>query len=399
MKHIRKFESFKESRKNSLKGSSLILEDDKAEKAAPAQSQSEKEILAETPEEKKTKIEDILAKHFPEAKGKLDVDDSPNADSQEGEKKEGDAEKKEGEGEKKEGEENAEKKEGEEGEKTNEGAILLAITVASLIPAAMEAVGSITNMLKQKFGVNLDEKQMESLKKVNDARAALEKILKAGKGKFLGKEYTKDNWFEIPNTLSKEIGQPDAAFGKGYDDGHGHGHAKPAAPAKPGEEKAAPAAPAKPGEEKPAAAPVKESAEAEAEQPKKGEEAKEQLEREIAKMRSLRDKLFGSNFAKWMKEKGHDLHHAYTSPIRLVLRGIAKVSKKDSKLRDEAVREKVANIIYAITMVGLAGYGIMSTLSHMAGVGEVAQLVLKGTEAGLNTSEIRKQALTAILGA
>ena len=392
MKHIRKFESFKESRKNSLKGSSLILEDDNAEKAAaPAQSQSEKEILAETPEDKKTKIEDILAKHFPEAKGKLDVDDSPNADSKEGEKKEGEEN-----AEKKEGEENAEKKEGEEGEKTNEGAILLAITIASLVPAAMEAVGSLTNMLKQKFGVNLDEKQMASLKKVNDARAALEKIQKAGKGKFLGKEYSKDNWFEISNVLSKEIGQPDAAFGKGYDDGHGHGHGKPEAPAKPGEEKAAQPAAAKPGEEKPAA-PVKESAEAE--QPKKGEEAKEQIEREIAKMRSLRDKLFGSNFAKWMKEKGHALHHAYTSPIRLVLRGIAKVSKKDSKLRDEAVREKVANIIYAITMVGLAGYGIMSTLSHMAGVGEVAQLILKGTEAGLNTSEIRKQALTAILGA
>lgn len=379
MKHIRKFESFKESRKNSPKGSSLILEDDNAEKAAaPAQSQSEKEILAETPEDKKTKIEDILAKHFPEAKGKLDVDDSPNADSKEGEKKEG-------EGEKKEGEENAEKKEGEEGEKTNEGAVLLAITIASLVPAALEAAGSLTNILKQKFGVNLDEKQMASLKKINDAKSTLEKVLKTGKGKFLGKEYTKENWFEIPNTLSKEIGQPDAAFGKGYDDGHGHGHAKPAAPAKPGEEKPA------------AAAPVKESAEAE--QPKKGDEAKEQLEREIAKMSSLRDKLFGSNFAKWMKDTGHKIHHIYTSPIRLVLRGIAKVSKKDSKLRDEAVREKVANVIYSISMVALAGYGIMSTLSHLTGVSEVAQLILKGTEAGLNTSEIRKQALTAILGA
>jgi hypothetical protein len=100
-----------------------------------------------------------------------------------------------------------------------------------------------------------------------------------------------------------------------------------------------------------------------------------------------------------MKEKGHALHHAYTSPIRLVLRGVAKLSKKDSKLRDEATREKVANVIYAITMVGLAGYGIMSTLSHMAGVGEVAQIMLKGIEGGLNTAEVRKQALTAILGA
>lgn len=379
MKRLSKYQVFFENRKNEsiLESYGILLES-----GTTAQSQSEKEILEETPEDKKKKIEDILSKHFPEAKGKIDVDNSPKADSKEGEKKEG--------------EESVEKKEGEEAEKTNEGAVLLAITIASLVPAALEAAGSLTNILKQKLGVNLDEKQMANLKKINDAKSTLEKVLKTGKGKFLGKEYSKDNWFEISNTLSKEIGQPEAAFGKGYDDGHGHGHGKPAAPAKPGEEKAAPA---KPGEEKPAvaAAPVKESAEAE--QPKKGEEAKEQLEREIAKMRSLRDKLFGSNFAEKMKKAGHTIHHIYTSPIRIVLRGIASLSKKDSKLRDEAVREKVANVIYSISMVALAGYGIMSTLSHLTGVGEVAQLILKGTEAGLNTSEIRKQALTAILGA
>ena len=107
--------------------------------------------------------------------------------------------------------------------------------------------------------------------------------------------------------------------------------------------------------------------------------------------------MFGSNFGNWMKEKGHKLHHVYTSPIRAVLWTISKATKKTSKLRDEKFREKVANVIYAIAMVGLAGWGIWSTLGHMAGVGEVSQIVLKGVEGGLNSNEIRKQALTALM--
>ena len=396
MKRLSKYNVFFENRKNEsiFEGFGILLESDEVAKA-PAQSQSEKEILEETPEDKKDKIEDILAKHFPEAKGQLDVDASPNKDA--------DVEKKEGEGDdnvekKEEGDVDVEKKEGEEGEKTNEGAILLAITIASLVPAAMEAVGSLSNMLKQKFGINLDEKQSANLRKINEGITAYNKLLKDPKAKvkFSNKEYTRENWSEISNLIATTVGVPELAFGKGYDDDHGH-HAKPEAKAeektdKPAVQGQAPVVAAKP---------VVESSETPevAEVAKKGDEATDQIKREIEKLKSKRDKIFGTNFGKWMKEKGHALHHAYTSPIRLILRGIAKVSKKDSKLRDEATREKVANVIYAITMVGLAGYGIMSTLSHMAGVGEVAQIMLKGIEGGLNTSEIRKQALTAILGA
>lgn len=378
MKRLSKYNVFFESRKNEsiFESFGILLEADEVVKAAPAQSQSEKEILEETPEDKKKKIEDILAKHFPDAKGQLDVDAAPN---EEGEVK-------------KEGEENVEKKEGEEGEKTNEGAILLAITIASLIPAVMESVGSLTNMLKQKFGINLDEKQMASLKKINEGITAYNKLVKDPKAtvKFEKKAYTRENWEEISNLLATELALPDLAFGKGYD---AHGHHAPAAKPAEGEK-------VEDKKEEPAVAakPVAESAET-PEVAKKGDEATDQINREIEKLKSQRDKIFGAKFGNWLKEKGHVLHHAYTSPIRLVLRGIAKVSKKDSKLRDEAIREKVANVIYAITMVGLAGYGIMSTLSHMAGVGEVAQIMLKGIEGGLNTADIRKQALTSLLGA
>ena len=48
-------------------------------------------------------------------------------------------------------------------------------------------------------------------------------------------------------------------------------------------------------------------------------------------------------------------------------------------------------------MIGLASWGIWSSISHLAGLSEVAQIFLKGLEQGVQMSEIRKQAITAIL--
>jgi hypothetical protein len=38
---------------------------------------------------------------------------------------------------------------------------------------------------------------------------------------------------------------------------------------------------------------------------------------------------------------------------------------KETKLQDEKYREKIANIIDATTMLGIAGYGIVSHISHL----------------------------------
>jgi len=360
MKRLNSYQKFFEQKQleSILEEFGSILESDEAAAATPKESQSEKEILEEMPEDQKTKIEDILAKHFPESKGKLDVDDLTK-----------------GEGEKKEGE----KKEGEESEKTNEGAILLAITIASLIPVCMEAVGGLSNLLKQKFSINLDDKQIANLKRMNDAIATYNKILSKGTGKFSGKEYDMKTFSEISNILSKELTNPELAFGKGYEDDHGHG-------SKTNEE-----AEVATEETKPEGDDTESSV-------NKLKSVESQIKKEIAKLKKFRDKIFGSNFGNWMKEKGHALHHAYTAPIRAVLWTISKATKSSSKLRDEKFREKAANVIYAITMVGLAGYGIWATLGHMAGVGEVAQIVLKGLESGVNTKELIKTALTALMG-
>jgi hypothetical protein len=242
----------------------------------------------------------------------------------------------------------------------------------------MEAVGGLSNLLKQKFSINLDDKQIANLKRMNDAIATYNKILSKGTGKFSGKEYDMKTFSEISNILSKELANPELAFGKGYEDDHGH----------------------KTNEEVEAEGDTTEEME-------KGDTTKSmekvvstesQIKKEIAKLKKFRDKIFGSNFGNWMKEKGHALHHAYTAPIRAVLWTISKATKSSSKLRDEKFREKAAHVIYAITMVGLAGYGIWSTLGHMAGVGEVAQIVLKGVESGVNVKELIKTALTALMG-
>jgi len=49
-------------------------------------------------------------------------------------------------------------------------------------------------------------------------------------------------------------------------------------------------------------------------------------------------------------------------------------------------------------MVTLAGIGIWQSLSSLAGVTEVTGVVLKGIESGVNTSEIRKQAISLLMG-
>lgn len=289
MRHILKYRDF---------GTARISESNSA--------QSDKEIIEKMPEDQKMEIEAIIAKHFNQ---KVNLDSAAET----------------------------EEKESEEGGKTNEGAVLLAITIASLIPVAMEAVGTLGNLLKQKFGINLDEKQMAGLRKIGDAIECLKKISAGKEAEFLGKKHGAEDWTEIGQELVKHLGA--------------------------------------------------------------GGESAENIKEEIGRLTKLRDGMFGSSFSKWLKEKGHQLHHLYTSPIRAALLGISKLSGKDSKLREEHFREKAANIIYAITMIGLAGAGIWEGLSQMAGVKDVGSIILKGIESGVNSSEIRKQALKALISA
>lgn len=322
--------------------------------------QSEKELLEETPEEQKAKIEDIITKHLPETKGKINLDAK------------------------------------EEPEKTNEeGGILLAITIASLIPIAMEAIGSFSNFLKRKFGINLNESQMEKIKLMNDAITVLKKLkggdkdTKVDKGIFLNREWKRSGWDALCNALANKLGIEELKAGV-----EEHKHSDKFLPNL-AMNKSDRLVTRKEEIEK----------DKELERIKKGkgedtllrDEVGHQIGLEIQKIKNKRDELFGSDFGNWMKEKAHKLHNLYTTPIRLALYGLSRVSKSSSKLRDEEFRTKIANIIYAITMVSLAGFGIWGSISHLAGVSEVAAIILKGLESGASSSEMRRQAIQAIM--
>jgi hypothetical protein len=398
MKHLSNYRRFCEKREidSILEGTEMLFEGT----IAPTNIESDKELLANSSENEKSKIENLIKKHF---KQDIDLDKAPSPQ----EKSSGEnPEDKKNEG------ENPENKK-DEGESKNEGAVLLSITIASLIPVAMEAVGSLSNLLKRKFGINLSEDQLKQVKYYNDAITSYKKIITKGSAKFVGIDYNWKNWTELGSKLSELTGNESVQFGKGSEFlNHGHRHLKDEHKETNKEDTSETKSETKPdvkqevkteqtAKTEATKKEVKESLIFESEKAKvTGTNAdKKLLEGEIAKLKAIRDKLFGTSFGNWLKEKGHELHHAYTSPIRLALLGMSKLTKKDSKLRDEQFREKVANVIYSITMVSLAGMGIWQGISHLNGVSEVSGIILKGIEGGVNTAEIRKQALTALMKA
>jgi hypothetical protein len=340
-------------------------------KIAPTYVESDKELLTDSSEDEKSKIEKLIKKHFNQD---IDIDNITKPKEKSSYENTEDIEN--------EGEnpENVKNK----GESKNEGAVLLSITIASLIPVVMEAVGSLSNLLKRKFGINLSEDQIKKLKYYNYAITAYNKIIKNGSAKFEGVDYNWKNWNQLGLKLSKLTGNESVEFGKG-DEFLNHKHIKSKEINKKDNYKD--------GLED------KQKLKNESESPKVTgtKDDTKLIEIEIDKLKIIRDKLFGTSFSNWLKEKGHELHHAYTKPIRLALFGMAKLTNKNSKLRDEKFREKMANVIYSITMVSLSGIGIWQSISHLNGLSEVSNIILKGIEGGVNTTEIRKQALTSLM--
>jgi len=131
----------------------------------------------------------------------------------------------------------------------------------------------------------------------------------------------------------------------------------------------------------------------------KNDDPKEENAREeLSTLIKQKDELYGTEFGTKMKEWGHKLHHAYTWPIRKMLDGLAWWEKlkhqvygdsfKLTKIQDKKFREKLANIIYATIMLGIAGFGVASHLKHLVGVGPVLTTIADGVKAGKSTAEI-----------
>ena len=129
----------------------------------------------------------------------------------------------------------------------------------------------------------------------------------------------------------------------------------------------------------------------------KKDDKREAREREILKkLIEERDNIWGSDFGQWMKHSAHKLHGAYVFPIKKVLAGIAFFQKKGAKLKDPKYREKVANVLYAITMAGIAGAGILSHLGHLSGVGNISITIADMVKEGSSLKDIFKAVSNSI---
>ena len=195
--------------------------------------------------------------------------------------------------------------------KVDESAVTLAITIAGLIPPALNLVGSIANKAKQMFGLSPEE------------QAELAKLNKLISGK---EKYIED--LDVKNSPKEE-------------------------------------------------------------------EERSKLEQ----LKKQRDEKFGTKIGNMTKYAGHSLHEAYTYPIRKMLQFVAWTAEmfgKKTKLQDEKYREKLANIIYATAMFGVAGYGVASHIKHLVGVGPVLTTLADGVKAGKSVVDIVKDAALLI---
>ena len=122
----------------------------------------------------------------------------------------------------------------------------------------------------------------------------------------------------------------------------------------------------------------------------KGEQSpEEQRARKLLQQyQEEKDKKFGSKLGNMAKHAGHSLHSAYTAPIRGFLKLIGLTA--GGPLKDEKYREKLANIIYAAIMIGVAGAGVISHINHLTGVGPVIKTIAELVKEGLSIKDVVK---------
>ena len=111
----------------------------------------------------------------------------------------------------------------------------------------------------------------------------------------------------------------------------------------------------------------------------KDKEEKKRLKKEM--------EPYESKIGNWFKDAGHSLHKAYTWPIRKMLNLAGIFASKDSSLKDKEKVEKIANVIYAAAMIGIAGYGVASHIGHLKGVSDVAITIADGIKGGKSVKD------------
>lgn len=111
-----------------------------------------------------------------------------------------------------------------------------------------------------------------------------------------------------------------------------------------------------------------------------------------------------SKFGKNLIGAGHALHKLYTAPIRLALRlGSFIPGKFGDWCKDPKMRQKIADVIYAFTMLFYAGWqayeGITEILAqHGINAASFAELVIDAAKSGKSLNDVAEIALQAAGG-
>jgi len=104
-------------------------------------------------------------------------------------------------------------------------------------------------------------------------------------------------------------------------------------------------------------------------------------------LKKQRDEKYGTKVGNWFKDAGHSLHKAYTWPIRKMLNFAGKFAKEGSSLKDKEKNEIRANIIYAVIMAGIAGFGVFSHLGHLKGIASVVTFIADSIKEGVSIAD------------
>ena len=122
---------------------------------------------------------------------------------------------------------------------------------------------------------------------------------------------------------------------------------------------------------------------------KGGQSPEEQRARKLLQQyQEEKDKKFGTKLGNMAKHAGHSLHSAYTAPIRGMLYLVGLTA--GGPLKDKKYREKIANIIYAAAMIGIAGAGVISHIKHLTGVGPIITTIADLVKEGLSIKDVVK---------
>ena len=92
-----------------------------------------------------------------------------------------------------------------------------------------------------------------------------------------------------------------------------------------------------------------------------------------AKIKELPDKIYASKLGKALDKFAHMAHGAFVKPIEILLKGVAWMNKNEWLKKNS---HQVAELLYAIIMIGVAGHGITHALDGVNGLkAAITQLV------------------------